>query len=165
RQFLEPEIREGLVEVNDQADRSTVTLRGDGLFEPASTEVKPRYVAVIQRVASALNEVSGKVVVNGYSDNQPIRTARFPSNWHLSQERAQAVAAMLQRTIADGSRLKAEGRAESDPIAPNSTPEGRALNRRVEIVLLVPPQSRDAELQLTPGPAAAGTPAPGTPKN
>ncbi|MDA8452214.1 DotU family type VI secretion system protein [Acidovorax sp. GBBC 3332] len=165
RQFLEPEIREGLVEVNDQADRSTVTLRGDGLFEPASTEVKPRYVAVIQRVASALNEVSGKVVVNGYSDNQPIRTARFPSNWHLSQERAQAVAAMLQRTITDGSRVKAEGRAESDPVAPNSTPEGRALNRRVEIVLLVPPQARDAELQLTPGPAAAGTPAPGTPKN
>ncbi len=165
RQFLEPEIREGLVEVSDQPDRSIVTLRGDGLFEPASTEVKPRYVAVIQRVAAALNEVSGKVVVNGYTDNQPIRTARYPSNWHLSQERAQAVSAMLQRSITDGMRLKAEGRAESDPIAPNSTPEGRALNRRVEIVLLVPPQARDAELQLTPGPAPAGPSAPGTPKN
>ncbi|CAM3417753.1 DotU family type VI secretion system protein [Paracidovorax anthurii] len=156
RQFLEPEIREGLVEVNDQADRSVVTLRGDGLFDPASTEVKPRYVAVIQRIATALNEVSGKVVVNGYSDNTPIRTARFPSNWHLSQERALAVASMLQRTITDGQRLRAEGRAESDPIAPNTTPEGRALNRRVEIILLVPPQARDAELQLTPGPAPGG---------
>ncbi|MDA8520001.1 DotU family type VI secretion system protein [Acidovorax sp. NCPPB 4044] len=166
RQFLEPEIREGLVEVNDQADRSIVTLRGDGLFDPASTEVKPRYVAVIQRIATALNEVSGKVVVNGYSDNTPIRTARFPSNWHLSQERALAVSAMLQRTITEGQRLRSEGRAESDPIAPNTTPEGRALNRRVEIVLLVPPQSRDAELQLTPGPAPASSPARNsTPKN
>ena len=59
-------------------------------------------MAVIQRVAAALNEVSGEVVVNGYTDNQPIRTARYPSNWHLSQERAQAVSAMLQRSITDG---------------------------------------------------------------
>ena len=68
RQFLEPEIREGLVEVIDLADRSTIILRGDGLFDPASTTVKPRYVQVIERVAIALNEVPGKVVVNGYTE-------------------------------------------------------------------------------------------------
>lgn len=150
RQFLEPEIREGLVSVRDEADRSTVILRGDGLFDPAATVVKPRYVQVIHRVAAALDEVPGKVVVNGYTDNLPIRTARFPSNWNLSQERAQAVSQMLGGSLRDRQRLHAEGRADSDPVAPNNTAEGRALNRRVEIVLLVAPQQRDQQLQALP---------------
>lgn len=147
RQFLEPEIREGLVEVNDAIDRSTIILRGDGLFDPASTIVKPRYERVIERVAVALNEVPGKVVVNGYTDNSPIRTARFPSNWHLSQERAQSVSDMLSRSVRESGRIRAEGRADADPVAPNTTVEGKARNRRVEIVLLVAPQVRDSELQ------------------
>ena len=150
RQFLEPEIREGLVSVRDEADRSTVILRGDGLFDPAATVVKPRYVQVIHRVAAALDEVPGKVIVNGYTDNLPIRTARFPSNWNLSQERAQAVSQMLGGSLRDRQRLHAEGRADSDPVAPNNTAEGRALNRRVEIVLLVAPQQRDQQLQALP---------------
>ncbi len=151
RQFLEPEIREGLVEVIDSIDRSTIVLRGDGLFDPASTIVKPRYEQVIERVAVALNEVPGKVVVNGYTDNSPIRTARFPSNWHLSQERAQSVSDKLSRSIREGGRIRSEGRADADPVAPNTTAEGKARNRRVEIVLLVAPQVRDNELQTLPG--------------
>lgn len=154
RQFLEPEIREGLVEVIDQADRSTIILRGDGLFDPASTNVKPRYVQVIERVAIALNEVPGRVVVYGYTDTSPIRTARFPSNWHLSQERAQSVSEMLVRTVRDSTRVRAEGRGEADPVATNATSEGKARNRRVEIILLVAPQVRDNELQA-PGDNAA----------
>lgn len=159
RQFLEPEIREGLVEVIDQADRSTIILRGDGLFDPASTVVKPRYVQVIERVAIALNEVPGKVVVNGYTDTSPIRTARFPSNWHLSQERAQSVSDMLLRTVRDSHRVSAEGRGEADPVAPNTTSEGKARNRRVEIILMVAPQVRDSELQAigNPLPRVEGT--------
>lgn len=159
RQFLEPEIREGLVEVIDQADRSTIILRGDGLFDPASTVVKPRYIQVIERVAIALNEVPGKVVVNGYTDTSPIRTARFPSNWHLSQERAQSVSDMLLRTVRDSSRVRAEGRGEADPVAPNTTSEGKARNRRVEIILIVAPQVRDSELQAisNPAPRVEGT--------
>ena len=146
-QFLESEIREGLVEVNDATDRSTIILQGDGLFDPASTVVKPRYERVIKRVAVALNEVPGKVLVNGYTDNSPIRTARFPSNWHLSQERAQAVLDMLSRHVHEGGRIRAEGRADADPVASNGSAEGKARNRRVEIVLLVAPQERDHELQ------------------
>ncbi|MBN9625435.1 MAG: hypothetical protein ABS39_01740 [Acidovorax sp. SCN 65-28] len=148
RQFLEPEIREGLVEVIDQADRSTIILRGDGLFDLGSNVVKPRYVQVIQRIATALNEVPGKVIVNGYTDNSPIRTARYPSNWHLSQDRARSVSDMLLSTVQDSQRVHAEGRGEADPVAPNTTSEGKARNRRVEIVLLVAPQVRDKELQL-----------------
>jgi type VI secretion system protein ImpK len=151
KQFLEAEIQEGLVDVIDAPDRSTVILRGDGLFGPASTVVKARYESVIERVAVALNEVPGKVVVNGYTDNSPIRTARFPSNWHLSQERAQSVADMLSRHVRDGGRIRSEGRADTDPIASNTTSEGKAQNRRVEIVLLVAPNVRDYELQSVAG--------------
>lgn len=147
RQFLEPEIREGLVAVRDAVDRSVIVLRGDGLFDPGSTVVKPRYAQVIQRVAVALNGVTGSVLVNGYTDGTPIRSARFPSNWHLSQERAESVAQMLSSALEDGRRVRAEGRGESDPAASNATPEGRASNRRVEIVLLVAPLSRDKDLQ------------------
>ena len=146
RKFLEPEIREGLVEVKDELDRSTIILRGDGLFDPASIDVKPRYVSVLSRVANALNEVPGKVIINGYTDNSPIRTARFPSNWHLSLARAQAVSDMVAQNLKDAGRLHAEGRAESDPVDTNATSEGKARNRRVEVILMVAPKVRDMEL-------------------
>lgn len=159
KQFLEPEIRDRLVEVNDEADRSTVVLLGDGLFDPGATVVKPRYVQVLQRVADALNQVPGRVVINGYTDNAPIRSARFPSNWHLSQARAEAVSEMLLRSVSDPRRVRAEGRGDADPVAPNTTAEGKARNRRVEIVLLVAPTVRDAALQAAP----ASPPVPTTP--
>jgi type VI secretion system protein ImpK len=83
------------------------------------------------------------VLVTGYTDNQPIRTVRFPSNWHLSQERADVVKSMLDARLtgkyASPNRVRAEGRAESEPVAPNDTPENRARNRRVEVTLLVAP--------------------------
>lgn len=152
RQFLEPEIREGLVEVNDQADRSTIILRGDGLFDPASIDVKPRYISVLNRVAIALDEVPGNVVINGYTDNVPIRTARFPSNWHLSLARAQSVSDMVAQSLRDPGRLHVEGRAESDPVDSNATAEGRARNRRVEVILMVAPKVRDLDLAASLGP-------------
>ena len=67
---------------------------------------------------------------------QPIRSARFPSNWHLSQDRALAVQKLLSNSVAP-ERMKAEGRADSEPIANNATPADRAKNRRVEITLFV----------------------------
>ncbi len=146
RQFLEPEIRDRLVEVTDEADRSSIVLLGDGLFDPAAVIIKPRYVTVLQRIAEALNQVPGRVLINGYTDNAPMRSVRFPSNWHLSQARAEAVADLLGQTIADPHRLRAEGRGDADPVAANTTPDGRSRNRRVEIVLQVPPAVRDAAL-------------------
>ena len=133
--FLQPEIEQRKVEVRDEAGRSVVTLRGDGLFAPGSATVEPDYTEVLARVAAALRAVPGPVQVIGYTDNQPIRSARFPSNWHLSQERARAVMALLQAGAPATGRYRAEGQADAHPVGDNATPAGRARNRRVEIVL------------------------------
>lgn len=133
--FLEPDIRAGIVAVRDEVDRSVVTVRGDGLFAPASATLVPEREALMRRIGEAMARVGGNVIVTGYTDNTPIRTLRFPSNWHLSESRAQAVRGLLEAAGVPRDRLRAEGRADGDPVAPNDTPANRALNRRVEITL------------------------------
>ncbi|MDR2624806.1 MAG: type VI secretion system protein TssL, long form, partial [Zoogloeaceae bacterium] len=137
RHFLEPEIRAGLLEVRDLSDRSIITLMGDGLFESGRTEVRLNYLDVLGRIARGLDEIDGKVVVTGYTDNVPMRSARFPSNWHLSEARARTVAKLLSGRMQRHSQVRAEGRGEAEPLAANDTPEGRARNRRVEITLML----------------------------
>ena len=143
--FLEPEVREGLVTVRDEPDQSVVILRGDGLFASGSGVVLERYIPTLTRIAEALNTVKGSVVVTGYTDNVPIRTAQYPSNFHLSRDRAEHVKAILVRTVNEPSRIRAQGLGESDPVAPNDTPENRARNRRVEIVLLAAPNPQGGQ--------------------
>ncbi|MPN09974.1 hypothetical protein SDC9_157267 [bioreactor metagenome] len=133
--FLEAEVREGLVTVNEQTDRSTVVLRGDGLFASGATTVLPAYQQVLMRVADALASRQGAVVVSGFTDNQPIRTARFPSNLELSRERAQQVAAMLVSRGVSAERIRSQGAGSEQPIDDNATAAGRARNRRVEVTL------------------------------
>lgn len=141
--FLENEIREGLVSVRDEADRSIVTLLGDGLFESASATLRDRYIPVISRISDAINMVPGNVQVAGYTDNISIRTLQFPSNWHLSQARADSVKTMLVSRLSSGSRVTAIGRGAEDPIAANDTPSNRAKNRRVEITIMLAADTRD----------------------
>ncbi|HTJ98681.1 MAG TPA: type VI secretion system protein TssL, long form, partial [Bordetella sp.] len=145
--FLAPEIRDGLVTVQDQVDRSVVVLRGDGAFESGAAEVRGSYVAVLSRVADALRETHGVILVRGYTDNIPIRSARYPSNWHLSQARADTVKNILEQRLGQPGRVRAEGRGDADPMAPNDTPAGRALNRRVEITLMLSPVPRESTLE------------------
>ena len=143
--FLEPEIREGLVSVRDEADRSTIILHGDGLFASGATTVLPAYLPVLTRVADALATRPGSVVVSGYTDNQPIRTARYPSNFELSRERAEQVAAILSSRGVAPQRLRAQGLGDAQPVADNKTAEGRARNRRVEVVLFAAPTATEVK--------------------
>lgn len=149
--FLKPEIDEGLVSVKDEADQSVVTLKGDGLFTSGSTAVRGRYEEVLDRIAQAMNNVSGRILVIGYSDNVPIRSARFASNYELSLARAKSVQERLQQTLSQPARVKAEGRGESNPLVPNTTAANRARNRRVDITLLVSPDNTRAELTSQQG--------------
>lgn len=134
--FLKPEIDAGLVAVQDLADRSVVTIRGDGFFKPASASLDDAVLPLLARIGEALNSVNGSVLITGHTDNQAIRSGRFPSNWHLSQERALAVRDILAGAV-QAERLRAEGRADAEPVAGNATPAERARNRRVEITLFV----------------------------
>ena len=143
--FLEPEVRQGLVTVTDEADRSVVRLRGDSFFGSGSAEPMPQSLPVLKRIGQALAEVKGEVLITGHSDNQPIRSLRFPSNWHLSAARADAVRGALISQV-DPARMRADGKADAEPVAANDTPANRARNRRVDIVLLSPPDRVAAEL-------------------
>jgi type VI secretion system protein ImpK len=135
-QLLKSDIDAGLVQVKDLSDRSIVTLHGDTLFDPGSADVSSKAAPLFERIAAALNQVPGHVLVSGHTDNQPIRSLRFPSNWHLSKERAISVRNLLAATVKPD-RLTAEGRADTEPVADNNSAEGRSRNRRVEITLSV----------------------------
>ncbi|MEM5386199.1 DotU family type VI secretion system protein [Paraburkholderia phymatum] len=137
-QFLAPEIAQGLVRVAEKPDRTIVEINGDGLFASGSAELTSSYLPLIQRIGDALKDVPGNVVVAGHTDNQRLLSARFPSNWHLSQARADVVKDMLAARAGSPGRFTAEGRGDTEPIAPNDTPANRAKNRRVDITILAP---------------------------
>jgi len=137
--FLAPEIEQGLVAVRDTPTNSVVTIRGDGLFPSGGTTISRAYEPLLARIATALTEVPGQVTVTVHSDNQPITSARFPSNWHLSQERAKSVLFLLVEQGVPSRRLRYDGRGDAEPTAPNDTAQNRSRNRRVEITLAVPP--------------------------
>jgi type VI secretion system protein ImpK len=136
RTFLAPEIKEGLVSVFEDAQSVTVRLTNRNMFASGAAELSPSYGPLLQRIGDALQGETGEVVVQGYTDNQPIRTVRFPSNFQLSQARAEAVARQLAARLSDPKRVRPEGKADAAPIAPNTTPDGRQQNRRTEIVLV-----------------------------
>ncbi|OSI15227.1 type VI secretion system protein TssL, long form [Neisseria dumasiana] len=136
RPLLENEIARKLVSVEDSQDRSTVTILGDGLFESGSAQIQDQYYPVLATVGQALDSVEGQIVVTGYTDDKPIQSLTFPSNWHLSQGRADAVKEILLTYVKNGgTRIRSEGRGSTNPVVPNDTVENRAKNRRVEITL------------------------------
>ena len=137
RNVLVPEIEAGLVALQEDGQQSVVTIQGDELFASGSAAIDARHIPVVLRIAQALDKVPGPVIVTGHTDERPIRTARFPSNWELSRERALSVARLMAREISDKGRLRTEGLADSEPLAPNDSAANRAKNRRVTIILKV----------------------------
>lgn len=136
-ELLSAEIARNALEVRQDGGAEVVVLR-EGLFASGSGEVDAAQIPLLETVARALNQVRGAVLITGHTDDRPIRTLKFPSNWQLSQRRADAVREILGRIVAPD-RLTAEGRADSEPLAANDTAANRALNRRVEIALLAGP--------------------------
>ena len=116
----------------------TVRLLGATMFGSGEAALTSSFGPLLGRIGDALNDQPGDVKVFGYTDNQPIRNARFPSNFELSQARADAVANHIRARLKDPSRLRTQGKGQNDPIAPNTTAEGRQQNRRTEIVIIRP---------------------------
>ncbi len=135
REFLAPEIKAGTVTVLEDAQSVTVRLTNRNMFGSGEATLNSGYDALLARIGTALEDEKGAVSVNGYTDNQPIHTARFPSNFELSQARADAVSRIIAVKLSDPKRVHAVGRADSSPLADNKTPDGRQQNRRIEVVL------------------------------
>ncbi len=135
RQFLAPEIKANLLVVEGDAQRLLVRIKGSGMFNAGSADLQPEFVTLLARVGEAVRSEPGRVTVLGHSDNQPIRTVRFPSNFQLSAARAESALRVLVGAAGDASRFSAVGRADTEPLAGNDTPQGRETNRRVEVVV------------------------------
>jgi type VI secretion system protein ImpK len=137
KQLLAPEEAAGALSVEEEGGRTVVTLRASDLFGSGSADVNPSYQETLDRVAAALNRVSGRVMVVGHTDDQPIRSLQFQNNYELSRERAVSVAAILKKTMENPARMTWRGVGSSEPrYQPDSEPQNRARNRRVEIIHL-----------------------------
>jgi len=123
---------------NEVASKMVVVLDGPILrltnaFDSGSDQIRKEYMPLLSKIGQALKNGTSRVEVIGHTDNKPIFSARFPSNWDLSNARAKRVAEVLDSQGALGNRLTFKGRAEREPVAPNDTAANRALNRRVDI--------------------------------
>ena len=139
RKALQGPIDKGQVEVVADGQTLMVRIHNAGMFASGSAVVQDKFKPVIAQITHALAGQSGPIAVLGHTDNQPIHTLRFPSNWELSLARATAVSDLLRDAL-PGGNIKPSGRSDNEPLASNGTAAGREQNRRVEVVLHSPVQ-------------------------
>jgi chemotaxis protein MotB len=127
----------GDVSARVEENRLVFTLGERVTFNAGQADLLPGFVPTLRRLAGVIaDQPQYRVRVSGHTDDRPIQTIRFPSNWELSAARAVAVARVLMANgLVDPGRVTIEGRASYEPVAPNDTPERRRANRRVEISL------------------------------
>jgi DNA-binding response OmpR family regulator/outer membrane protein OmpA-like peptidoglycan-associated protein len=162
QQLLAQEIAKGEVAVREGPDGLVISLREIGFFDSGSAGVKAGAQVAVSRIAALLAQHPYQIRIEGHTDNIPIHTAQFPSNWELSTARSTELVRLLIMNYGFApERLSAAGYAEYHPIAGNDTPRGQAQNRRVDIVILREQPAGDNP-QQTPGPPAK--PSPSTPE-
>jgi chemotaxis protein MotB len=132
---LESEVAAGQIAIQQLRDGLRLDLQEDVLFASGSAEVNAGGQAVLGKVAERVKSVPHRVEVGGHTDDVPIRTPRFASNWELASARATGVVRLLAKRGVDATRLSAVSFGEFAPVADNGTPQGRARNRRIEITL------------------------------
>jgi len=139
RQLLADEIAAGQVEVESEGRMITVRIKEKGSFPSGSDRINTDFRPVIDSIGKALGQIAGDIAVEGHTDDVPVVGDRIRSNWDLSANRALSVAhEMMEQPELDSSRLMVAGYADTRPLEPNETAEGRASNRRVEIIIRQP---------------------------
>jgi chemotaxis protein MotB len=156
-------ITAGQLEIGADDRGLVLSLPESATFPVASADVTAAAQAVIDRVAVTLEPLDVGVRIEGHTDDTPIRTVRYSSNWELSTARASAVVARFIDQRVDPRRLSAAGYGEFHPRTSNATADGRASNRRVDVVVIAHGDAQDAAAAApAPAPGDAATPASGT---
>lgn len=127
------------VDVSQGQEGVTLRINDNLLFDSGRAQLTGQGRDLVDSLVEVLSAFDGQVSVEGHTDNVPISTSRFPSNWELSSARAIAVVRHLDSQGLEVDRMRAVGYADTQPIASNATAQGRAANRRVELVLRQPP--------------------------
>lgn len=135
QQTLSQEIRDNKLSLERTAEGLTVKLPEEMLFAVGQAELQPGALPVLDSLAAVFNGIDQQILVVGHTDNKPINTFQFASNWHLSVSRALNVAWYGIRKGMPEDRVNISGYGSQRPVADNSTEDGRAKNRRVEIVI------------------------------
>ena len=148
---LKGEIEAGEIQIRRMKDRLSVNLESKVLFDSGKADLKGSGIEVLRKVGAQLAKIEDKrIQIEGHTDNDPIGgklKEKFPTNWELSANRALAVVHFLQSEVSiDAQKLSGAGYGEYQPAALNDTAEGKAVNRRIEIVLL-PPYEQSSEAQ------------------
>ena len=133
--FLKPEIDNHEVEVLKLNGSTVVRIISKGFFASASDKIMSQYDDLLNRIAQALSKVADRITVVGHTDSSRMISAKFPSNWDLSKARAVSVADRLSSSNTMVAPIVSEGRADTQPLVANDSPEHKAMNRRVEIIL------------------------------
>lgn len=155
-------VKARLVRLRQGADYLEVEIQSDLLFPSGSALPSAIAVDTVQKIAGVMRDAPNAIRVEGYTDDQPIGNAQFPSNWELSAARAASVLHVLADAGVAPSRLSMTGYAQYQPVADNATPDGRNANRRVMLVILPPQQGPDSVTRAMPVAAAQPAGANGT---
>lgn len=157
QEALQKEIEEGLISIETEEAKIIVRIQEKGSFPSGSAELNPGFMDVVDRISDEVAKFPGRVVVAGHTDDVPIATSRFRSNWDLSAARAVTVVhALLRNSLIDPKQVLVEGYADSHPIVPNDSVEQRAQNRRVELVLIHGADREGEPQKIGTGPAKEG---------
>lgn len=135
-QVLEPLVSNGKVRVTQNSLGITIEINASVLFSPGEALLSDHSIETLRAVALVLKDHEYEIQVEGHTDNQPIHTVYFPSNWELSTARASSVIRLFIENGVDGQRMTALGYGENRPVASNDTIEGRMRNRRVSIMIM-----------------------------
>ena len=135
-QSLKAEIKDGKIEVETKGRKIIIRVKEQGSFASGAATLRPSFIPIMDKIRGLLIGMRGSYAITGHTDDVPISTNRFRSNWELSSSRAVSVAHELMKTgEIEQTRFSIVGMAETQPLVPNDTDENRAKNRRVEIVV------------------------------
>ena len=140
-EVMAPLIEQGKVRVIETSRGVSIEINDSILFSPGQALLQPPLVKAMQGIAEVLAPTDFPVIIEGHTDNVPIRNAQFPSNWELSAVRATTVLRLFADAGVAAERLTAIGYADTRPVEPNLLADGRARNRRVDIVVMAPAAS------------------------